>query len=42
MAARSGGITAGQLLGLLTLGVCVAAIFDPRLRRLCFGLICKL
>jgi len=39
---RSNNPTAAQLIGLLTLGVCIAAMFDPRLRRACFGLICRL
>lgn len=26
----------------VALAVCVAAIFDPRLRRACIGLLCKL
>jgi hypothetical protein len=30
------------LIGLLTVGVCVAAIFDPRFRKFCVGLLCKL
>lgn len=34
-----------QLAGILAavaLAICVAAIFDPRLRRACIGLLCKL
>jgi len=30
------------LVGLITVGVCVAAIFDPRFRKLCLSLLCKL
>jgi len=30
------------LVGLITVGVCVAAIFDPRFRKFCLGLLCKL
>ena len=29
------------LLG-LTLAVCIAAVFDPRLRKACLGLLCRL
>jgi len=35
----------GQLARILAgvaLAVCVAAIFDPRLRRACIGLLCRL
>lgn len=31
-----------MLIGLITLSVCVAAIFDPRLRKFCVSLFCKL
>jgi hypothetical protein len=39
---RSNSISAAQLIGWLTLSVCVAAVFEPRLRRACFGLLCRL
>ena len=35
-------ITATELLVGLTLVVCVASIFEPRLRRACIGLLCRL
>lgn len=40
--ANSRGITAGQLIAWLTLGTCVLAAFDPRFRKACLGLLCKL
>jgi hypothetical protein len=30
------------VIGLITVCVCVAAIFDPRFRKFCLGLLCKL
>jgi hypothetical protein len=30
------------VMGLITVGVCVAAIFDPRFRKFCLSLLCKL
>ena len=31
-----------KLFGLVTLAVCVAAIFDPRFREACLTFLCKL
>jgi hypothetical protein len=36
---RSSSNSAAQLIGWLTLSVCVAALFEPRLRKACFGLL---
>lgn len=33
---------AGFLFGAVTLFVCALALFDPRFRRACWGLLCKL
>jgi hypothetical protein len=35
-------IPVAKILAGLTLAVCVAAIFDPRLRNACLGLLCRL
>jgi hypothetical protein len=35
-------VTAAQMIVGLTFAVCIAAIFDPRLRKACFGLLCRL
>jgi len=35
-------IPVAKILVGLTLAVCVAAIFDPRLRKACLGLLCRL
>jgi len=40
MAAKSDG--AAALLGLFTVGVCIVALFDPRFRKLCLNLLCRL
>jgi len=39
MAAKSDGAV---LFGLLTVGVCMVALFDPRFRKLCLNLLCRL
>ena len=39
---RQNDITVARILAGLTLAVCIAAVFDPRLRRACLGLLCKL
>jgi hypothetical protein len=39
MAQRNASLV--ELLTLLTLGTCVLAVFDPRFRKACFGLLCK-
>ncbi len=31
-----------KIMGWLTLTVCVMAFFDPRFRKLCWSLVCKL
>jgi hypothetical protein len=31
-----------KIMVLVTLAVCVAAVVDPRFRKLCFGLLCRL
>lgn len=36
------GITAAELIVWLTLGTCIVAVFDPRFRKACFGLLCKI
>ena len=40
--ARQNDIPVATILAGLTLAVCVAAIFDPRFRKACVGLLCKL
>ncbi len=40
MAAQSNDL--GKVLGWVTFGACVLAFFDPRFRKLCFSLLCKL
>lgn len=35
-------VTAGELIAWLAVGVCVLSVFEPRLRRACFGLLCRL
>jgi len=32
----------GKFIGWVTLAVCVAAVVDPRFRKLCWSLLCKL
>jgi hypothetical protein len=39
---RRNDIPVARILAGLTLAVCIAAVFDPRLRRACFSLFCKL
>ncbi len=34
--------TASQIMGLVTVGVCVLALFDKRFRDVCWSFICKL
>ena len=36
------GVTAAELIVWLTLGTCVLAVFEPRLRKACIGLLCRL
>jgi hypothetical protein len=31
-----------KLIGFLTVAACIAALIDPRFRKLCLGLLCKL
>lgn len=31
-----------KALGVVTLIICIAAVFDPRFRKLCQGLLCRL
>jgi hypothetical protein len=31
-----------KLIGFLTIAACIAAMIDPRFRKLCLGLLCKL
>ncbi len=40
--AKLNNITAVQLMFLLTASVCIAAIFEPRLKKACIGLLCRL
>jgi len=40
--ANSRGVSAGELLLWLTLGTCIVAVVDPRFRKACLGLLCKL
>ena len=35
---RQNNVSAAQLLGWFTLGVCALSLFDPRFRKACFGL----
>jgi hypothetical protein len=39
---RQNDIPVAKILAGLTLAVCIAAVFDPRFRRVCLGLLCKL
>jgi len=39
---RQNNVSAAQLLGWFTLGVCALSLFDPRFRKACFGLLCRL
>jgi hypothetical protein len=39
---RQGDGQLARILAGVALAVCVAAIFDPRLRRACIGLLCRL
>lgn len=36
------GGNGGTIVGLLTLGVCLAALADPRFRKWCWSLLCRL
>jgi hypothetical protein len=38
--AHENGVT--KLVGFLTIAACIAALVDPRFRKLCLGLLCKL
>ena len=40
--ANSRGVSAEELLLWLTLGTCIVAVVDPRFRKACLGLLCKL
>jgi hypothetical protein len=39
---RQGEVQLARILAGVALAVCVAAIFDPRLRRACIGLLCRI
>jgi hypothetical protein len=39
---RRNDVSITKLFAGLTLAVCIAAVFDPRLRKACFSLLCKL
>jgi hypothetical protein len=39
---RRNDVPIAKLLAGLTLAVCIAAVFDPRLRKACLSLLCKL